>query len=196
MEGTRCKTWLLAAALLGGTFTSSLYAEEGTARILAPWESEGQLFQIGPNQLLFQGSADGIMYIEGETGQLDGAPFICPTRNTIDLEKETTEVSGNCIISPGAREGVVFAEFTCKGPLGSCEGKLKITGGSDQYQGASGSGKMIVRTAIVGLVADPATATVIRDAEGLAIWPELKYKLPAVEGGAEGKSEQGSQEKK
>jgi len=190
MKGMQYKTGLLLAAVMGSTFASSVAAQDGTARILAPWESEGQLFQISPNQVLFQGSANGIMYIEGETGQLDGAPFICPTRNLIDLEKETSEVSGNCIISPGADAGVVFAEFTCKGQLGSCEGKLKFTGGSEQYEGASGSGKMIVRTALVGLVADPATATVIRDAEGLAIWPEFKYKLPAVKPQPEGKSEE------
>ncbi|MFZ0257758.1 MAG: hypothetical protein WAN46_19435 [Gammaproteobacteria bacterium] len=180
MKEPQCKAWLFIAALLGAIFTSSVAAQDGTSRILAPWESEGQLFQISPNQLLIQGSANGIMYLEGEdeTGQLDGAPFICPTRNLIDLEKKTSEVSGHCIVSPGAGDGVVFAEFTCEGQLGTCEGKLKITGGTDQYEDASGSGKMIVRTAVVDLLADPATATVIRDAQGLAIWPELKYKLP------------------
>ena len=34
---------------------------EGTVRILGPWESEGQVFRIGPDTLLFQGRGEGIL---------------------------------------------------------------------------------------------------------------------------------------
>jgi hypothetical protein len=40
--------------------------------MFAPWQSGGQVFRIGPDKLLFQGRAEGIMYIEDGKGALGG----------------------------------------------------------------------------------------------------------------------------
>ncbi len=171
--------WLLLIAIVSGhAFVSSAIAEEGTVKILAPWESEGQVFLVAPDKMLFQGAADGIMYIEDGEGALDAVTFTCPGTNTIDVEKKTTEASGHCIITGGSEGDAVFAKYECKGKPGGCKGKFTITGGTGKYEGITGSGDMLVRTALVGLIADLESGSIVREAAGLAVWPNLKYKIP------------------
>lgn len=177
-NGSRPLLNLSAAALLGTAAAVASAQEEGTAKILAPWESEGTVYQIAVDQILFQGRAQGIMYIDTGKGALDGAVFVCPSTNRIDLKNETSEVKGHCLITGGEEGELVFAEFECKGEVGRCDGKLEFTGGTGQFEGITGSGKMQVRTTLVGLAADMTSGEVLRDAAGLAVWPELKYKIP------------------
>ncbi len=73
---------------------------------------------------------------------------------------------------------MVFSEWTCVGTLGGCEGDFKITGGTGDFEGISGRGKMQVRTALVEAAIDLSSGAVIKDAAGLAVWPALKYKIP------------------
>ena len=169
---------LIISAVMGCATTSSAIAEEGTVKILAPWESEGQVYWIGPDTIMFQGAAEGIMYIERGEGSLDTAEIVCPGTNVIDAKKKTTKASGHCIIS-GADEGdVVFAEYECKGKPGGCKGKFTITGGTGKFEGITGSGEMLVRTALLNLVANLDSGSLIQDAAGLAVWPKLRYKIP------------------
>ena len=39
----------------------SVQAEEETLSVMAPWEGQGRVFQIGPEKLKFLGSFEGIM---------------------------------------------------------------------------------------------------------------------------------------
>jgi len=173
----RLITGITALTLLGASSSMAL-AESGTVKILAPWNSEGKVFPIGPEKLLFQGTAEGIMYIDGGKGSLDATEILCPGSHTIDVSSNKSEASGNCIIKGDTEEDVIFAEFSCEGGLGACEGEFKITGGTGSFEGITGSGKMAVRTALAELAADLDSGQIIREAAGLAVWPELKYNIP------------------
>lgn len=169
-------TTIAALALLGAAPLA--LAESGTVKILAPWNSEGKVFPIGPEKLMFQGSAEGIMYIDGGEGSLDATEVLCPGSTVIDLASSKSKASGNCIIMGDTEEDVIFAEYTCEGGLGSCDGDFKINGGTGRFEGITGSGKMAVRTALAGLAADLDSGQITREAAGLAVWPELKYSIP------------------
>lgn len=173
-------TTALAALALGLTASTAFADEEGTVKILAPWQSTGQAFPIAEDTIAFYGVSDGIMYIENAAkATLNAAQFVCPGIRTIDLKKQKTTSEGHCVINPAHSEDVIFAEFSCKGSLDACEGKFTLTGGTGEFKGISGSGKIQVLTAMASVVADIGTGDVIKDSAGLAIWPELKYRIPS-----------------
>ncbi|MGD8643739.1 MAG: hypothetical protein PVI15_05600 [Chromatiales bacterium] len=154
-------------------------AEKATLKIMAPWEAEGEIFKIGPERLQFVGKFDGIMYIEdekSEEGDFHTAIMVCPAVQEIDVKTSTTHARGHChIIAP---RGNVFAKFDCKGKIGSCEGTFELTGGTEELEGISGSGKMQMRAALGNLSLSATTGTVIREAAGLVIWPALNVNIP------------------
>lgn len=166
-----------AALIVLAASTAARAAEEGTVKVLAPWESSGEVYQVEPDLMLFVGTSEGIMYIEGEGGSLDAATFVCPGTREIDTKANTVSGSGRCLIN-GKRGGVIFAKFTCKGVVGACEGEFTLVGGTGAYEGISGGGQMVVRTALAGLVGVMESGETIGGAAGLAVWPALKYKLP------------------
>lgn len=151
-------------------------AEEGTVKILAPWEAEGQVYKVGPAETQFIGEFGGIMYVETGEGELDTAIFLCPAIQDVDHTNKKTKASGRCHIV--AAEGNIFAEFNCKGVPGRCKGTFKLTGGTDRFEGITGSGEMLVRSALSTFMSSAASGEVVQAAEGLAIWPALKYKIP------------------
>jgi len=171
-------TLLMAIALIVASGVSA--AEEGKVKILAPWNSIGQAFPIATDKVLFQGRGEGIMYIEnGKNETLNAALFVCPGNTILDLEKDTATTSGNCIITPADNSGdIVFAEFSCTGEPGACAGKFMLTGGTGKFAGISGSSKVMIQTVLADLARDAKTGAVIKGSTGLAIWPELKYKIP------------------
>jgi hypothetical protein len=130
-------------------------AEEGTVKMFAPWQSGGQVFRIGPDKLLFQGRAEGIMYIEDGEGALDAALFVCPGSREISLSEKKVIASGRCIIK-GSGGGTVFAKFECSGEPGD----------------------IIVRTVLGEMASDLQSGETISGSAGLAIWPSLSYKIP------------------
>ena len=163
------------AALLGTPLGMSQAGEE-TLNIMAPWEAEGEIFKIGPNQLQFVGKFDGIMYVEKKEGDFETAIMVCPAVQDIDVKTSKTHARGHChIIAP---RGNVFAKFECKGKIGSCDGKFELTGGTDELEGISGSVKMQMRAALGSLSLSATTGTVIREAAGLVVWPSLKVNVP------------------
>ena len=173
------RVWLSAAAVLlcGSLSGPAFAAEEGTVKILAPWESQGQVFRVGPDKLVFMGTADGIMYIEDGSGSLDAAIFVCPETRELSLNEGTVQSSGNCTIA-GAEGGTVFAKFECSGKIGTCDGTFTLTGGTEQFKGITGSGDMMARTALGAMIQDLESGATVAGAAGLAIWPELNYKIP------------------
>ncbi len=172
---------IIATALLFGSM-ANIYAAEKTVKILAPWQSEGQLYRISANEVLVQGHSEGMMYIDagkGDIDALDTAIFQCPGKTLINMANGKLESIGNCVISRGDDENLIFAEFTCKGITGKCEGKFNITGGIGKFKGITGSGKMIVRTVMADVLGDVRSGTVVKGSTGLVIWPALKINMPA-----------------
>ena len=167
----------LAGAAVVICANSAWAAEEGTVKILAPWQSGGQVFRVEPGKLLFQGQAEGIMYIESGEGALDAALFVCPGRREISIADGKVEASGRCIIR-GADGGTVFAKFSCSGSPGACAGRFMLTGGTGKFKGITGEGDMLVRTVLSQMAADLQSGATISGAAGLAIWPNLSYKIP------------------
>ena len=151
------------------------YAEEGTVTILAPWKAEGQVYKVGTQQTQFVGEFGGIMYVATGDGHLDTAFFLCPAVQDVDHKNKTTQANGRChIVAP---EGNIYAQFDCTGVPGRCEGIFKLTGGTDRYEGITGSGEMLVRSALSTFMSNIESGTVIQSAEGLATWPDFKYKF-------------------
>lgn len=172
---------IIAAGIILGLSGTAALAEEGSVKILAPWESSGQAFPIGEGKVAFYGVSEGIMYIENEKkGSLNAATFVCPGIRTIDLASETATSEGHCVISLANSEELIFAKFNCKGPLDSCNGKFTLTGGTGILKGVSGSGDIQVLTAMASVVADLDTGGIVKQSAGLAIWPNLSYKIPAM----------------
>ena len=162
--------------LVGGCAT----AKESTAKILAPWKGEGEVFKVGNKLFQFVGKFEGIMYIEKEGGEgdFDTAIFVCPAVQEIQADTMKTEATGRCHII--AAPGNVFAKFTCKGKVGSCKGKFTITGGTDAYEGITGESDMISRAAFGGLSLDTASGSAMRTATGLVVWPNMKVNIPKM----------------
>ena len=151
-------------------------AEEGTVKILAPWKAKGQVYKVGPKQTQFIGEFSGIMYVETGEGKLDTAIFVCPAVQDVDYVNNKTQANGRCHIV--ATDGNIFAQFDCNGVPGACKGIFKLTGGTDRFEGITGSGEMNVRSALSAFMSDVASGDVVQTAEGLATWPALKYKIP------------------
>ncbi|RKT43258.1 hypothetical protein [Thiocapsa rosea] len=167
-------TLLVALAL---PLAQNAVAEQGTAKILAPWEANGQLFQIAVDKLQFIGTFEGIMYIEHGEGLLDAALFTCPSTQIIHVLSNQLESHGFCTIESPTGDSV-YAEFTCNGEPGSCKGTFTLTGGTGRLAGITGQSDMIVRTALSGTAMNEATGGTVSAAKGLAIWPEMRFEFP------------------
>jgi hypothetical protein len=152
-------------------------ADVGTAKILAPWEANGQLFQVAVDKLQFIGTFEGIMYIEHGDGLLDAALFTCPSTQIIHVLTNEIEGHGYCTIESPTGD-YVYAEFNCNGEPGSCKGKFTLTGGTGKLTGITGESPMSVRTALSGTSLDEAGGGTVSAAKGLAIWPEMRFEIP------------------
>ena len=176
----RMKSWSIMATVFatGLAFSSNgTAAEKGTVSIMSPWAGSGEVYQVAPDKLMVLSRYTGIMYIKDGEGSLDTAVMLCPGVDEIHVETKKTKGHGHCIISDG-EDSLVFSEWTCVGTLDGCEGNFKLTGGTGKFEGISGGGKMKVRTALIEAALDLSSGSVIKDAAGLAVWPELKYKIP------------------
>jgi hypothetical protein len=192
----RSKTRYLWAAVSTALALSAphAWAAGGAARVMAPWEAHGNLYQVEPGKLLYQGTFEGIMYAEGEKGIFDGATIVCPATHHIDVEAGEVEGSGNCMIET-ADGDVVYARYECGGKVGACTGKFQIIGGTGKLEGITGSSDFRIRTVLAGLARKLGAGGVITQGEGLATWASLKYcmksgkdlQAPGEEGAAESK---------
>jgi hypothetical protein len=154
----------------------AILGEEGTVKIIAPWEAQGQAFKVGPGEVQFIGTFEGIMYVETEEERFDTAIFICPAVQDWDTTRGTSRANGRChIVAP---KGNIFARFNCDGKPGSCEGMFTLTGGTERFEGITGSGEMRVRSALSSIMEGVASGHPVKSAAGLAVWPELKFKIP------------------
>ncbi len=175
MKTTGIKALIVLMVIFSMAVTAQ--AEEVELNILAPWEAAGQIFKVGPETLQFIGTFQGIMYIEDGSDELDAALLVCPATQEINMTTKETIAHGRCMITESDGHHV-YAEFTCKGRLGSCDGKFTLTDGEGPYKGIQGGSKIQIRSALGGMAVDMDSGSVIRAAKGLAVWPQLKYTVP------------------
>jgi hypothetical protein len=174
---------VLLCSLLGAAVPAA--ADQGTAKILAPWEANGQLFQVAVDKLQFIGTFEGIMYIEHGEGLLDAALFTCPSTQITEILSNASKAHGYCTIeSPNG--DFIYAEYTCDGQPGACTGTFVLTGGTGKLTGITGQSDLIVRTALSGTTIDQQTGGTVSAAKGLAIWPEMRFEIPGKSEGVTG----------
>ena len=169
------------ARLLGLSlvFVSSwLQAEEGSLKIMMPWDAMGSIYHIATDKVLFMGEMEGIMYVEKAQGELDLAFASCPGSQQIDMPSKATSASGHCIIAI-SDEDTVYATWECTGKIGVCTGTFKLTGGTGRFQGITGSSELQVRSVLSALVVEMGHGSNVTAESGLAVLPKLSYKIPA-----------------
>ena len=171
--------FVVAAILMGGAHTSALHAaEEGIVDALATWQSAGTLYRVGENEALFVGGFSGIMFVENGKGVLNAAKISCPGMVDVDLGDDSTNGEGRCVIS-GVKGDRIFAKWSCSGKaLVGCMGKFELIAGTGRFQGITGGGDFVLRTAISVFARDMSKDKVDGIGMGLAGWPKLKYRIP------------------
>ena len=170
---------LLLAIFVTATFAATP-AAAGTITLAATatWQSKGSLYLVGENQGLFVGGFSGIMFASDGKGALNTAQLACPGMMDIDFASDKISGGGRCIIT-GASGDRVFAKWNCTGIAGvGCIGKMELTAGTGRFQGVTGGGEFILRTAMGELRADLISGEVTSIGLGLALWPKLILKLP------------------
>lgn len=168
---------LLAGFALFFFGAGEVRAEEGTVSAMAPWEGTGQIFAAGPDARLLLGSFSGILYVDEGKGTLDAALMRCPAIQRLAVKQDTVSADGHCVIYRG-NDNLIYADWRCTGRPGACVGEMKFTGGEGDFKGISGGGKMVLRAALVETALNLRDGEIVRNAVGLAVWPELKYSVP------------------
>ena len=168
---------ILAAALLLLIFSPVRAAEQDTVQAIIPWEAEGRVFQVDTSTLMFLGAVKGVMYIESSRGEMHEAFIMCPIVQKFILETGKTEAVAHCEISASA-ENVAYADLSCSGEVGSCDGTFTLIDGEGKFTGISGAGTLQVRSPMRALITDMAAGADLRIASGLAVIKDLKYRIP------------------
>jgi hypothetical protein len=166
-----------SAVLVLCGWAGAAHAATNTISAIIPWQGQGQIFPVGIGKLRFLGALEGIMYVETAEGAMNEAFVRCPIVQDINAADRSTSTSGNCVITVSP-EDTVFAEISCHGMAGLCEGKFTLTGGTGRFAGVSGSGKMTARSPVHALAADLTDGTLIHAAAGLLQMPALKVNFP------------------
>ena len=154
------------------------FGEERTIQAMAPWQGSGEVFVVAPEKLMILVSFTGIMYLQGQQGAFDGVVMRCPAVQILDIKAKRAEASGHCTLT-AAGDDVVYSAWKCTGLQGACEGEFTLTGGTGKFAGITGGGKLMVRAALTETAASLSSGGVVNGAAALALWPELKYAIPA-----------------
>lgn len=165
-----------AAAFAAFGVADAFAAKEATVRATAVWQGEVTAVRVGEKEALVNGTFEGVMFIDDNKGDMNMAKMICPVSMTLQPDGAQTGQGGCLLIGQDGDQ--VFAKWTCKGEyLKGCAGQFTLNGGTGKFKGITGSSLFALRGTMQetmpggpGIV----TQTVI----GLAVWPEMKYKLP------------------
>ena len=166
-----------AAALLLLNILPVHAAEQDTVQAIIPWEADGRVFQVNTNTLVFLGAFTGVMYIESSLGEMHEAFVMCPIIQKFDLGTGNSEAAGHCEIS-ASPEDVAYAELTCEGEVGSCQGTFTLVDGEGKFTDISGKGTLRVRSPMRALITGMAAGADLRVASGLAVIKDLEYRIP------------------
>ncbi len=175
---TMKRNFLISAAAMLLLNVPPVYAaEQDTAQAIIPWEAEGRVFQVDTKTMMFLGAVKGVMYIESSRGEMHEAFMMCPMIQRFILETGKTEAVAHCEIS-ASPDDVAYAELSCNGEVGSCEGTFTLIDGEGRFAGISGTGTLRVRSPIRALIADMAAGELIRIASGMIVVKDLSYRIP------------------
>lgn len=176
MTNSLYRILVLWGFILSGSSTA-VHAEQQTLKAMIPWDGEGRVFQVNTGTMLFLGALEGIIYVETSTGKLDEGFVRCPVKQEVDQSTRATVGSGHCMITASGGD-TVFAQWTCTGKVGICRGDFKITGGTGEFEGITGSSDLVIRSPLRSLVTNMSSGSVLRVASGIAVLPELQYEIP------------------
>ncbi len=152
-------------------------AEEGTVEAFSSWEARGQIYPTGVAETTFVGVLSGVLYVTDEAGSMDAGLITSPVTVAINTEDGSQVADGKCVIVTPDSERI-YAEFKCSGVyLEGCNGDFTLKGGTGDKENISGGGPIQIKTAFANIAAVPGSV-VEETAVGLAVWPELTYKLP------------------
>ncbi len=175
---TVMRSYLMSAAALLLLNLSPVYAaEQDSVQAIIPWKAAGRIFQVDTSTTMFRGAFTGVMYIESSRGEMHEAFVMCAIIQKLNLEMGNSEAVGHCEISASA-ENVAYAEMTCNGEVGSCNGTFTLIDGEGEFAGISGTGTLRVRSPMRALITDMAAGAYLRVASGLAVIKDLKYRIP------------------
>jgi len=165
-----------AAVLFSGALLNA--AEVKTAAVEGAWQSKGTVYMSDPNTAKFMGVLQGVMYVkQGDKEEIDALPFVCPSVQTMNLDNQTIISSGDCMI--GANNDIIYASYECAGPLGGCEGRFSLRGGTGKFAKISGASKLSSRLAASLFVVDAPGIIAQKSSEGVFLLPDLVYKIPS-----------------
>ena len=175
---TKRQSYLVAAtAMLLLNISTVWAAEQDTIQAIIPWEADGRVFQVDTGTMMFLGAFHGIMYVQSSQGEIHEAFVMCPITQTLDLASGESEATAHCEITASA-DDIAYAELTCNGEIGDCNGTFTLIDGEGEFAGISGSGKLRVRSPFGALVSGLAAGADIRIASGLAVIKDLEYRIP------------------
>jgi hypothetical protein len=166
-----------AMALLLSSVPIVYAAEQDTLHAIIPWEGEGRVFQVDTSTIMFLGALKGIMYVESSRGEIHEAFVMCPIMQKLSLETGRTDATGHCEITASS-EDVAYADLSCNGEVGACEGTITLIDGVGKFAGIAGSGSLRVRSPMRALIADIAAGAVLRVASGVMVIKDLEYRIP------------------
>ena len=166
-----------AAAVLLLNVSPIYAAEQDTVQVIIPWEAEGRVFQVDPSTMMFIGAIRGVMYVKSSRGELHEAFVMCPLIQKLVPETGMTEAVAHCEITASS-EDVAYAELSCAGDSGNCQGTFRLIGGEGRFAGVSGTGELRIRSPIRALIADMASGADVLISSGLAVVDDLNYQIP------------------
>jgi len=102
---------------------------------------------------------------------------MCPIIQKLNMKMSKREAVGHCEIS-ASPEHAAYAELTCSGEVGSCNGTFTLIDGAGKFAGISGAGTLRVRSPMRALITDMAAGSDRRIASGLAVIKDLEYSIP------------------
>jgi len=152
-------------------------AEQDTLQAIIPWEAEGRVFTVDTSTIMFLGAIKGVMYIESSRGEMHEAFVMCPLIQKLTLETGKTEAVAHCEIS-ASPEDVAYAEMSCSGEVGNCQGMFTLIDGVGKFANISGAGTLRVRSSMHALISDLSAGAVLRVASGLIVVKDLNYHIP------------------
>ena len=151
---------------------------ETTINASAPIKGEGRFYKSGDNQLVFTGSFQGTVEVEGQRGDLQGAGMVCPGLMEVDRTDRTQRGEGRCIIATKGGE-FLYARWACTGKPGEgCGGLFTIAGGTGKFSKASGLSLFWMRSTVAEVVTMVPEKDVTATFTGHVLWEVLKYTTP------------------
>lgn len=172
------RSFLVSAVVLLLLNLSPVYsAEQDTLQAIIPWEAEGRVFRVDTSTIMFLGAAKGVMYVESSHGEMHEAFVMCPLIQKLTLETGKTEGVAHCEIS-ASPEDVAYAEISCSGAVGSCQGVFTLIDGEGKFAGITGTGTLLIRSPMHALISDMSAGAVLRVASGLIVVKDLNYHIP------------------